>query len=374
MNLIEVVAEYQPAVAAVSVAPDFHAMNDPTAPTHRDAPLRIAVIGYGLGGAAFHAPVIAATPGTCVAAIVTGDAERAADARARYPDADIVPTADRLWESTDRLDVAVVTTPNRTHVALARAALDAGLHVVVDKPIAPTAAEARALIEQARARGRVLTVYQNRRWDADFLTLRALLDDGALGEVFRFESRFERWRTEPKPGWRQKPDPQEAGGILYDLGPHLIDQALTLFGPVRDIYAELDRRRPGSAVDDDVFLALTHTNGVRSHLWMNVISASAAPRFRVLGARATWTKYGLDVQEAKLRAGEAIRAPSFGEEPEAAWGTLEHGDARRRTRSVAGDYRLFYARLIDAVRTGAAPPVDPNDALAALEIIAAARS
>ena len=262
----------------------------------------VALVGYGLGGATFHAPFIDATPSLRIAAIVTSDPERAAAARARFPDAEIVPDPGRLRDMADRLDLAVISTPNRTHVPLARAALDAGLHVVVDKPLATTADDARRLIEEARRRDRVLTVYQNRRWDGDFLTLRRLVDEGALGDVHRFESRFERWRPAPKPGWRQEPDPGAAGGLLYDLGPHLIDQALVLFGPVREVHAELDRRRPGARVDDDVFLALTHESGVRSHLWMNVISAAPAPRFRVLGSRATWTKHGLDVQEARLRA------------------------------------------------------------------------
>lgn len=331
--------------------------------------IRVAVLGYGLGGAAFHAPVIAATPGLRVAAIVTGNEERAAAARSRYPDAAVVPDAGALWRRADDLDAAVIATPNRTHVPLALEALAAGLHVVVDKPLAPSSAEARRLIEEAERRDRVLTVYHNRRWDGDFLTLRGLLERGELGEVHRLESRFERWRPEPKPGWRQSPDPADAGGTLFDLGSHLIDQALVLFGPVREVYAEIDARRPGATVDDDVFLALTHESGVRSHLSMTALAARLAPRFRVLGSKGTWTKFGLDVQEAALRAGGDPGAPGFGEEPEGSWGTLDQGEDGRITPTRPGAYTGFYASFRDAVREGAPPPVDPRDGAAVLEVI-----
>jgi scyllo-inositol 2-dehydrogenase (NADP+) len=340
----------------------------------RDDPLRVGVIGYGLGGAAFHAPVIAATEGLAVTAIVTGNAERSAAARAHFPDATVVPGADRLWAMVDRLDAVVVTTPNRTHVPLATAALEAGLHVVVDKPLAPSAADARRLLDTARRQDRVLSVYQNRRWDGDFLTLRRLIADGELGDVYRFESRLERWRPVPKPGWRQDPAPHEAGGLLYDLGSHLIDQALVLFGPVSHVYAELDCRRPGAAVDDDTFLALTHESGVRSHLWTSAVVAARAPRFRVLGSRATWTKHDDDVQEARLRSGGDPGEPGFGLEEKERWGILTDGGGARPTASEPGDYRAFYAGLRRSIGEGAPPPVDPEDAVAGLEIIERARA
>lgn len=338
------------------------------------APLRVALIGYGLAGQSFHAPLIRAVRGLQLAAIVTSDPSRAAAARARHPGAAVVPDAARIRDMAAELDIAVVATPNRTHVPLATAALEAGLDVVVDKPLAVTAADARGLIEEARRRDRLLTVYHNRRWDGDFLTLRRLVDEGALGDVHRFESRFERWRPAPKPGWRQEPDPGAAGGLLYDLGPHLIDQALVLFGPVREVHAELDRRRPGARVDDDVFLALTHESGVRSHLWMNVISAAPAPRFRVLGSRATWTKHGLDVQEARLRGGADASSPGFGEEPPELHGVIHDGDRPRPVPTAEGSWVAFYAALERAVRERSAPPVDPADAVAGLAIIEQARA
>lgn len=336
--------------------------------------LRVAVIGYGLSGASFHAPLIAASPGLTVAAIVTSNPERSAAARARYPNATVLPSAAEVWAMADELDIAVVATPNRTHVTLAMAALDAGLPVVVDKPLAPSADEARALIDAARRRGRLLTVYQNRRWDADFLTLRRLLDAEELGTVYRFESRFERWRPVPKPGWRQDPAPDAAGGLLYDLGSHLIDQALILFGPVREIHAELDQRRAGARVDDDAFVALTHQNGVRSHLWMNTIAARPAPRMRVLGSRGTWTKWGLDVQEERLRGGAAAGEDGFGVEPESQWGVFDDGERSWPVQSERGSYTTFYQDLRRAIVEGAPPPVDPADAVATLEIIETARA
>ena len=336
-------------------------------------PLRAAVIGYGMAGAVFHAPLIEAVPGLTVAALVTRDPGRSAAARARHPAAAVVPDPEALWRIADGLDVAVIATPNRTHVPLALAALEAGLHVVVDKPMAPSAAGARRLIDEARRLDRVLTVFQNRRWDGDFLTLRRLIAAGELGTVHRFESRFERWRPVPKPGWRQEPAPEEAGGLLYDLGAHLIDQALVLFGPVHRVHAELDRRRPGSLVDDDVFLALTHDGGVRSHLWMNTIAADPGPRFRVLGSRAAWISPGLDIQEEQLKAGHDVRDPAFGVHPPERWGTLHDGGTARPTTGEAGAYTAFYSALVRAIRDGAPPPVDPGDAVAGLEVIETAR-
>lgn len=264
--------------------------------------------------------------------------------------------------------------PNRTHVPLASAALAAGLPVVVDKPVAGTAAEARRLAALAEEHGLLLTVFQNRRWDSDFLTLRALLERRELGEVRRFESRFERWRPQLKGGWRESGDPAEIGGLLYDLGSHLVDQALTLFGPARLVYAESDVRRPGAAADDDDFLAITHVNGVRSHLWMSATTARLGPRFRVLGSTGGFVTHGLDPQEADLRAGRRPgRGAAWGAEPESAWGTAGTDEAVRPVPSLPGDYPAFYAAVETALRDGTPPPVTALEAAAALEVIEAAR-
>jgi predicted dehydrogenase len=270
------------------------------------------------------------------------------------------------------MDLVVVASPNRTHVPLARAALRAGLAVVIDKPMAATAAEGREVSDEARERGLLLSVYQNRRWDGDFLTLRRLMAEGALGDVFRFESRFERWRPTPKGGWREDPDPAEAGGTLFDLGPHLVDQALVLFGPVTHVYAEVSVRRPGVRVDDDAFVALTHASGVRSHLHLSATAAEHGTRMRVLGTRAAYVKRGMDVQEAAMKAGERP-GPGWGEEPEADWGQVGAADEWAPVRTERGDYGAFYAGMAAALRDGAPPPVDPMDSVAGLEIIEAAR-
>jgi predicted dehydrogenase len=305
--------------------------------------------------------------------VVTGNPGRQREARERYPNAAIVSSAEQLWERAEELDLVVVATPNRTHVPLAEAALSAGLPVVVDKPLATSAADARSLVKAAAERDLLLTVFHNRRWDGDFLTLEQLIADGALGSVQRFESRFERWRPAVVAGWRELPSADEGGGVLYDLGSHLIDQALRLFGEVDDVYAEIDRRRPGAKVDDDVFCALTHASGVRSHLWASSVAADRGPRMRVLGSRAAYVKHGLDVQEAQLRDGRSPGQPGWGEEPEDAWGVLEADGERRPVPTRRGAYEEFYGALVAALRGERPPPVDPGDAIAVVEIIAAAR-
>jgi predicted dehydrogenase len=336
-------------------------------------PLRVALIGYGLAGAHFHAPLIDAVPDLRLAAIVTRNADRAAAARHDHPQAAIWDTADEVWAQADDVDLVVVATPNRTHIPFTRAAIAAGLAVVVDKPFTATAETARALVHEAREGGVVLTVFHNRRWDGDFLTVRRLTREGALGEVARFESRFERWRPDVGSGWRERLDPDEGGGLLLDLGSHLVDQALVLFGPVRDVYAELDARRAGAAVDDDCFLALTHRTGVRSHLWMSAAAAQLGPRMRVLGSRAAYVKWGLDVQEDALRSGVPAAGPGWGIEPGERWGRLGTDADATAVPTEAGAYPSFYQGVADAIRHGAPPPVDPLDAAAGLEILDAAR-
>ncbi|MFF4652712.1 Gfo/Idh/MocA family oxidoreductase [Streptomyces sp. NPDC001380] len=337
-------------------------------------PLRTGLVGFGVAGSAFHAPLIATTPGLRLDAVVTSSPERREQLRREHPGARAVEAPEELLADPSALDLVVIASPNRTHVPLARAALEAGLPVVVDKPLAGTAAEAAALVGLAEERGLMLTVFQNRRWDGDLLTVRRLLEAGALGSVRRFESRFERWRPQIKEGWRELADPAEVGGTLYDLGSHLVDQALTLFGPATAVYAEVDVRRPGAAVDDDAFVALTHASGVRSHLWTSATAAQLGPRLRVLGDHAGYTKHGLDPQEADLRAG---RRPGdgrpWGAEPESAYGVLGTPDDSAPLPTEPGDYPAFYRGVAAALRDGAAPPVDPRDAVAVLAVLEAAR-
>ncbi|WP_405425590.1 Gfo/Idh/MocA family oxidoreductase [Micromonospora sp. NBC_00617] len=331
--------------------------------------LRVGLLGYGLAGRVFHAPLIAATPGLRLDAIVTRDPQRREQAHQHFPDARLVDDADELWRTPQALDLVVVATPNRQHVPMARAALAAGLPVVVDKPLASTAADARALVEEADRLRVPLTVFQNRRWDGDFLTARGLVERGELGRVLRFESRFERFRPAIKPGWRELAGPQEAGGALFDLGAHLIDQAVQLFGAVERVYAEVDRRRAGTEVDDDAFVALTHANGVHSHLWMGAITAQLGPRLRVLGDRAGYTTYGLDVQEAALHDGGRPDQPGWGEVPPERYGLLGVDGDLRPTPTEPGAYQSFYAQVAAALRDGTPMPVDPRDSVATVELI-----
>lgn len=323
--------------------------------------IRVGLIGYGTAGAVFHAPLIHATPGLHLAAVSTGNPERAREVERRYG-------AQAVSDVFGLCDLVVIASPNRTHVPLARRALEAGLPVVVDKPLAATAEEARQLVRLARERDLMLTVFQNRRWDGDFLTLRALVGDKALGDVLRFESRFERWRPEPKGGWRESGGADEVGGLLYDLGSHLVDQAIQLLGPVSEVYAESDIRRQGVAADDDSFVALTHHSGARSHLWVSAMAARLGPRFRVLGSSSAYVKYGLDVQEERLREGADPLAPGFGDDPEERWGVLGTDADHHPIRPQPGAYLDFY-RLIAEGQT----PVDPEGVVEALTVIEAAR-
>ena len=341
----------------------------------------MGLVGYGLAGSVFHAPLISATEGLSLDTVVTGNPDRRRQARDEFPDVRFATSPDELWQRAHELDLIVIASPNKTHVPLAVAALKSGLPVVVDKPIAGTAAEARELATLAGERGLLLSVFQNRRWDNDFLTLRKLVTEGALGDVQRFESRFERWRPELKGGWRESGDPAEIGGLLYDLGSHLVDQALVLFGPAATVYAESVVRRPGAEADDDTFIAVTHTNGVRSHLYASATTAQLGPRFRVLGSKAGYVKYGLDPQEAALRDGGrpvAGRGKEWGVESEELWGRVGSGESPPTgggtpVPTLPGAYPAYYAAVADALRGTGGNPVTALEAAAALDVLEAAR-
>jgi predicted dehydrogenase len=335
--------------------------------------IRVGLVGFGHGGAIFHAPLVSATAGLRLTAILTTDPERRQAASRQFPTARLVERLEDMLDGAGRVDMLVIASPNRFHAAQARQGLQAGVAVVVDKPFAASAAEARAISTMAAERNGVLSVFQNRRWDGDFGTVRALRAEGRLGDVSRFESRFERWRPVPRRNWRELGGAEEAGGVLFDLGPHLIDQALQLFGPAAQVYAELDRRRPGVQVDDDAFVAIAHASGVRSHLWASLAAAHRGPRFRVLGSRAAYVKDGLDVQEDALRQGIRPGGADWGEEPADSWGTLVSNDETTRVPTQRGDYTRFYAGMVTSIRDGAPVPVDPRDAIDGLDVIEAAR-
>ncbi|TDD40021.1 oxidoreductase [Actinomadura sp. KC06] len=337
--------------------------------------LRVALIGYGTGGSVFHAPLISSVPGMRLAAVVTGDPERQRAVRERYPDAEVVDGADRLWGASGNYDLVVVTAPNRQHVPLARTALTSGLPVVVDKPVAASAADARSLAALSAVRGIPVFPFHNRRWDGDFRTAQRLIGSDVLGDVRRFESRFERWRPEVKKSWKESTDPRDAGGILFDLGTHLIDQAVALFGRPGSVYAEIDTRRPGAAAPDDVFVALTHPGGVRSHLWASATAAQLGPRFRVLGSRASYVVPGMDAQEEQLRAGLTPQDHGYGMAAPESYGLVGTPGDERLEPTAPGAYQDFYASVARALTGDAPPPVTLADAITGLEIVeAAARS
>jgi predicted dehydrogenase len=320
--------------------------------------LRAGVAGFGLAGQVFHAPLIDSVEGLEVAAIVTRNPERAARAAAAYPGAEVVDSVSDLW---GRVDLLVIATSNSAHMPVALEAIENGVPVVVDKPLAVSAADAQRVVDAAQSAGVPLTVFQNRRWDGDFLTLKRLLSERRLGDVTRFESRFERFRPEVKgEAWREAADAAEGGGLLLDLGAHLVDQARELFGPPLRLYAELDVRRPGAQVEDDVFIALEHAGGERSHLWMSAVAPLYGPRFRVSGTRAGFAVDGLDTQEAQLADGMRPGDERYGVAPDA---TLERGA-----------YERFYSGVLAWLSGGAPPPVDPRDSVAVLHLLDAART
>ncbi|MCU1558121.1 MAG: putative oxidoreductase [Microbacteriaceae bacterium] len=336
-----------------------------------NTPIRTGIIGYGLSGRIFHSPFISTNPRFSLDAISTSDAGRTAQARAQHPGAEVVGTPEELLRR--ELDLVVLASPAMVHLEQGLAAIAAGAAVVVDKPFAASVSEAEQLIAAAENVGRPLIVFQNRRWDGDFLTVSKLLSAGALGRVHRFESTFERWSPGLRDRWQDTTTAAEGAGITFDLGSHLIDQALQLFGAATVTGAELAVLREGGVSDDEAFISLLHGSGVRSHLTLSRFAGQNAPRFRVLGSKSAYTVYGLDGQETALGAGASPSDPDYGVEPEEKWGTLGitgSTDAPpTRVRTERGDYPAFYAGVAAAISDGAPLPVDPRDALETLRII-----
>ncbi|MCF3140702.1 MULTISPECIES: Gfo/Idh/MocA family oxidoreductase [unclassified Paenarthrobacter] len=334
------------------------------------APIRTAVVGFGVSGKVFHAPLIAADPNYSLDIIVTADPHRRAEAARQYPQTRIVATPEELFAFAGELDLVVLGTPPLTHLELGAMAIAHGLNVVVDKPFVITVAHGEELAARASDAGVQLTVFQNRRWDADFLTLRRLLQDGALGDVRTFESRFEWWRPAGFGNWRDSATLAEGGGILHDLGAHLIDQAIQLFGPVEESYGETANHGPHpEAADTEAFVSLRHESGVRSRLWMNGMAAQVGPRFHVLGSQAGYTKWGLDGQEPALAAGVTPSDAAYGNEPEESWGLLGVDGLATPVPAEGGDYPRFYAELAASIRGQGPLPVHPAEALETLKII-----
>ncbi len=332
--------------------------------------LNVGLIGYGLGGATFHAPFITRTPGLHLATVMTSDPARQAAVRERFPDAGIAANLDELLATQP--DLVAISSPNATHYPLAKAVLEAGAHIVVDKPFAATAEQARELGTIAARVGRLAIPFQNRRWDGDYLTLRHLIDDGSLGDVHLFQSRFDRWRPVRKAGWCRPDAEERAEDIVHDLGVHLIDQALQLFGPVKRVYAELRKIDRNIVTSDDMFISLTHASGVQSHLGSTMSAAIPGPRYNVLGTRGSYVKEGVDPQEGVLRAGGTPDSAGYGEEPEELWGVYGNGEKEERVRTVTGNYSPFYAAVARAILHGEAPPVTVEQVAEGLDVVGAA--
>jgi scyllo-inositol 2-dehydrogenase (NADP+) len=331
----------------------------------------VGLVGFGMAGRTFHAPVIRAVPGLELTTIV----QRKGDAAQRaYPDVRVVPDLDALLAG-DRIRLVVIATPNESHFELARRCLEAGRDVVIDKPFTTSSSQARELIQLAEAKGRLLTVHQNRRWDGDFLTVRQLILDGTLGRLVTFESHMDRYRPALRPGaWRESG--VAGSGLLFDIGSHLIDQALVLFGMPEAIQGDVRIERDHAVVDDAFDLLLSYPK-LRVLLRASMLTCAPGPRFVLHGTLGSYTKCGMDPQEDALKAGGKPGDPGWGEEDESRWGTLAvaegAGIVRRALRTQAGDYREYYANVRDAILGKAPLAVTAEQAARVIRLIELAR-
>ena len=336
-------------------------------------PIRTAVVGYGLSGKIFHTPFLSVNSNFSLDYIVTSDAGRMADAAREYPDALIIESYQKLATFFSELDLIVLATPPDTHVEQGLAALGAGLALVIDKPFAPSVDEAEQLISLAKAKSLPVMVFQNRRWDGDFLTLSSLLNDRRLGEVVRFESNFEHYSPIAKERWKDQLPASQGGGITFDLGSHLIDQAVQLFGPVKESHADIYTLRKGAGNDDYSEIDLIHKSNVHSHLTASRVANQPKPRFRVTGTGGTFVSYGLDSQEPTLAAGVKPNDPKFGaagESQECSLFTLSNPNVSIETIPMkVGSYVSFYEGVAHAVRGEGPSPVDASEALYVVQVI-----
>jgi scyllo-inositol 2-dehydrogenase (NADP+) len=332
----------------------------------------VGLIGYGIAGSIFHAPVIRAVPGLQLTCVVqrTGDS-----ARQKYPDVGLVRTVDEML-ADQSIRLVVVATPNDSHFELTERCLLAGRDVVVDKPFANTFREAQELDQLARSEGRLLSVYQDRRYDGDFRTVQKLIGSGVLGRLALFESHYDRYRLARRAGqWRESAGP--GSGVLFDLGPHLVDQALVLFGMPEAISADVRIEREDAIVDDafDIRLRYPKFNAL---LRATMIACAAGPRFVLNGTLGTFVKHGMDPQENALKAGGEAGIPGWGEEPESCWGTLtlaaDNGNIRRQVPTETGDYRSFYANVRDAILGKAPLEVTAEHAARVIQVLELART
>jgi len=323
-------------------------------------PIRSAVIGFGLGGRVFHTAFISAVPGLELAAIVQRHGDEAAKA---YPNATIFRSVEEML-ADESIQLVAVTTPNPTHFELGRQCLRAGKHVVIDKPFALTSAEAAELIAIARHGKLVLSAFQNRRWDGDFRTIRDLISRGVLGRLVIFESHYDRYRQAPKLETWKEGGINPGGGMLYDLGTHILDQALALFDVPQTVTADIRIERDHGVTDDAFDIRLGYIGETEKNLTVllrcTMCASIPGPRFFLHGTQGSFLKFGIDPQEDAIKAGIAIGSPGWGEEPESEWGLLKLADGTEsRVRTEAGDYRGYYANVRDAI-LGDAPIAVPG--------------
>jgi scyllo-inositol 2-dehydrogenase (NADP+) len=334
--------------------------------------IEVGLVGFGLAGRSFHAPVIRAVPGLRLAAILQRTGTEAAE---KYPDVRIARSMEELL-SIPEIRLVVIATPNETHYPFAKQCLEAGRDVVVDKPFTTTLEEAVSLVQFAKEKKRLLTVYQNRRFDGDFQTIRQLVAAGTLGRIVRFETTYDRYRPNLKPAaWRETTQP--GSGILFDIAPHLIDHALVLFGLPQAITADIRTERENAVVDDAFDLTLHYPNSMRAVLRSSILAAATRPRFVLFGTQASFVKIAFDPQENNLRHGRIPTDTAWGAEPEENWGVLTtpSGDSfeRRPIPSDNCDYRDYYANVRDAILGRAQLAVSPEYAIDVMRLLVLAR-
>jgi len=333
----------------------------------KDNRIVAALTSFGMSGLVFHGPLLEAHPGFRLKSVLQRTRDTAKD---KYPDIEIVRAIEDLIHDPE-VELVVINATNDTHYPHASMALEAGKHVILEKPMTNTIDEGKALIALARKKRLVLSVFQNRRWDSDFLTIRKIVDEGLLGRIVEFNSNFDRYRNYIQPNtWKEDPGP--GSGLLYNLGPHLIDQAIVLFGIPEAVSADIRSLRTNSKVDD-FFEIYLHYDGVKVRLHSSYLVREPYPRFTIHGTLGSFVKYGLDVQEAALKVGEVPGSPGWGKEQEHLWGTLntevngEH--VVKKVQSETGNYMSFYDNIFGAIRNNVDLMVTPQEALLNIHVI-----